>query len=1608
MPSMMNLVPHQMMENYEALKSIITQWNANRLDLFELSLPNEQLEFHGVMRFYYQSQDADDTGQKVATKCIRVSSTATTKSIIETLIEKFRPDMRMLEVPEYALYEIHESGERRLNPEEKPLLVQLNWHKDDREGRFLLRRIDEASRMPEPTKEDSSFKRKLSKREKKQLKKQEKMNKIKDKENSKDESVAEKLYTELPDTSFTRSISNPEAVMRRRRQQKLEKKLQQFRSKDGGPDTGGTLKIYGEALCRDVPYKTLLLSISDTAVFVVEEMLEKYGIDRRSAPGYCLIQAASQSTNMDESGTLPREYFLDDDDCPLAILMNHPQSKGTVTFHVIRKPADFQPRKRKKKLSPDNIVINGPYPSPPEDSRLPVLVELNPDGSEMEHSFVFQLNISVTKIGSDPSMGQALLLPPGPFIHPRHCVIAHTDGIVTITPSHRDAETYINNQRIFDITILQHGSVVRFGRGNYFRFIDPMFEERMRTSTTQINPPQNINHNNNNISRHTPTNDSYNSNLNHSNYVHYGPPQQQSQLFPGKHAPPPMGRDHILPAVLEFSEDTENDFFDSITMNLDVNSVQFKLAPTYTIYMATRFRASTHYRPELIPQERAVRLTDMLSRVAEKIFAVIRTYPRDAPILAFWMANSSECLHFLKSDRHITAFSIEAQDILAETVHSSFKQLVIRLQADLELVMPQIFALESPDFPDATVGIVKVLSSAMSLLRKCRVNAALTIQLFSQLFHFINMWTFNRIVVGTGTNYCTHYWGVLLKKRIAKVEQWAEKQGLELAADCHLARIIQAAHLLMARKNSAEDIASVSSICFKLNSLQLRTLLKRYEPGPDESPISIDMIDTIVRVAENTVDELTNSEGREVRLEEDFLLQLPFLLPEDGYSCDIVRGIPGGLTEFLAPLQRMGLCVMTPQPTSSGLWTIYMDSAHVMSTASSPQRSPSQLSQIIPQGYNNIDHRVANEPEIQIIKLSKSNSGMGLSIIAAKGVGKDKLGIYIKAVVEGGAAYHDGRLQAGDQLIKVDGQSLIGITQEKAAEIMMHTGKVVELEVGKQGAIFHGLATLLSQPSPLMSRPTPTDMRMIPQSKSVPTLAGELHTYQNHKPGPPPPSRGMVQPVLHSGGGRSSSFQNLNAHQQYVPPPSMGYRQGSIPILNRYSNQTSSNDDQNYYQNINGYYPPPPPSTRPNHPQYPVNHPQYPISHNNRFGSQSSLQHPPLGRSPSTPIYNDRIPEEHIHHATPRLVGTPVSSNHQPPYISPRPFETDSRIVHFDNAPPASTASSQSSPVRSNTTSTNRVRFQEPQTISEPESSPISVAENELETQLDKLRVANVEQEFRRRVNEYENEHGSSEFMENESYHHLHQQQQQQFDSSSKRSLLHKKQKELEDTKKAEDRILNDAQNRTVLPPVPVVPPPASSATPPPSTSGAQRLDQLIGTGGGSNSSGGNGVLKNGRTSSMEGGTPTKKVSFSTDKLNVEIEDNDEEDPEASFEESSSYYEEHLLSLERVKQDPNAFINEAESLMNSSDLEARFDFDKSTGHTPSVIGAQEVYRDPRTRRLQREQEEKAASARNPDGANLSFKEKMRLFAVEAGEDTPKEKAKISRAQRNISEPAIED
>ena len=61
-------------------------------------------------------------------------------------------------------------------------------------------------------------------------------------------------------------------------------------------------------------------------------------------------------------------------------------------------------------------------------------------------------------------------------------------------------------------------------------------------------------------------------------------------------------------------------------------------------------------------------------------------------------------------------------------------------------------------------GIISVMSSVMSLLRRSRLNASLTIQIFSHLFHHVNRECFNTILLQP--RYCADSsWGSRLLTR---------------------------------------------------------------------------------------------------------------------------------------------------------------------------------------------------------------------------------------------------------------------------------------------------------------------------------------------------------------------------------------------------------------------------------------------------------------------------------------------------------------------------------------------------------------------------------------------------------------------------------------------------------------------------------------------------------------------------------------------------------------------------------------------------------------------------------------------------------------------------
>ncbi|XP_035974527.2 afadin isoform X11 [Halichoerus grypus] len=1089
-------------EERRKLADIIHHWNANRLDLFEISQPTEDLEFHGVMRFYFQDKAAGN----FATKCIRVSSTATTQDVIETLAEKFRPDMRMLSSPKYSLYEVHVSGERRLDIDEKPLVVQLNWNKDDREGRFVLKNENDAvppkaqSNGPEKQEKEGviqNFKRTLSKKEKKEKKKREKeaVRQASDKddrpfqgddiENSR---LAAEVYKDMPETSFTRTISNPEVVMKRRRQQKLERRMQEFRSSDGRPDSGGTLRIYADSLKPNIPYKTILLSTTDPADFAVAEALEKYGLEKENPKDYCIarVMLPPGAQHSDEKGA--KEIILDDDDCPLQIFREWPSDKGVLVFQLKRRPPDYIPKKTKKHV--DGKLVKGKeraegsgYGSALPPEKLPYLVELSPDGSDSrDKPKLYRLQLSVTEVGTEKFDENSIQLF-GSGIQPHHCDLTNMDGVVTVTPRSMEAETYVEGLRISETTMLQSGMKVQFGTSHVFKFVDPSQDHALAKRSVDAGLTAKGPRHKPGIVQETtfdlggdvhsgtalPTSKSTtrldsDRVLSASSTAERGMvkpmirgERQQDYRRQENRTQDAPGPELILPASIEFRESSEDSFLSAIINYTNSSTVHFKLSPTYVLYMACRYVLSCQYRPEVSPAERTHKVIAIVNRMVSMMEGVIQKQKNIAGALAFWMANASELLNFIKQDRDLSRITLDAQDVLAHLVQMAFKYLVHCLQSELNNYMPAFLddpeenSLQRPKIDD----VLHTLTGAMSLLRRCRVNAALTIQLFSQLFHFINMWLFNRLVTDPESGLCSHYWGAIIRQQLGHVEAWAEKQGLELAADCHLSRIVQATTLLTMDKYAPDDIPNINSTCFKLNSLQLQALLQNYHCAPDEPFIPTDLIENVVAVAENTADELARSDGREVQLEEDPDLQLPFLLPEDGYSCDVVRNIPNGLQEFLDPLCQRGFCRLIPHARSPGTWTIYFEGADYESHL---LRENTELAQPL-----------RKEPEIITVTLKKQN-GMGLSIVAAKGAGQDKLGIYVKSVVKGGAADGDGRLAAGDQLLSVDGRSLVGLSQERAAELMTRTSSVVTLEVAKQGAIYHGLATLLNQPSPMMQR----------------------------------------------------------------------------------------------------------------------------------------------------------------------------------------------------------------------------------------------------------------------------------------------------------------------------------------------------------------------------------------------------------------------------------------------------------------------------------------------------------------------------------------------------------
>ncbi|XP_057201853.1 syntaxin-binding protein 4 isoform X3 [Triplophysa rosa] len=74
---------------------------------------------------------------------------------------------------------------------------------------------------------------------------------------------------------------------------------------------------------------------------------------------------------------------------------------------------------------------------------------------------------------------------------------------------------------------------------------------------------------------------------------------------------------------------------------------------------------------------------------------------------------------------------------------------------------------------------------------------------------------------------------------------------------------------------------------------------------------------------------------------------------------------------------------------------------------------------------------------VHSMEFTDCENGLGIKVIGGvKELTGEEYGVYVKRILPGGLASNDGNLQPGDQILEVNGESLIGVTSERAVDIL--------------------------------------------------------------------------------------------------------------------------------------------------------------------------------------------------------------------------------------------------------------------------------------------------------------------------------------------------------------------------------------------------------------------------------------------------------------------------------------------------------------------------------------------------------------------------------------------
>lgn len=79
----------------------------------------------------------------------------------------------------------------------------------------------------------------------------------------------------------------------------------------------------------------------------------------------------------------------------------------------------------------------------------------------------------------------------------------------------------------------------------------------------------------------------------------------------------------MLPALVEYRDDAEDDFVRLVLSDINVDALEFKLTPTYVVYMAVRHRLMHGFRPHVDPKQRTHVLAALTTKAADTLYQTI-------------------------------------------------------------------------------------------------------------------------------------------------------------------------------------------------------------------------------------------------------------------------------------------------------------------------------------------------------------------------------------------------------------------------------------------------------------------------------------------------------------------------------------------------------------------------------------------------------------------------------------------------------------------------------------------------------------------------------------------------------------------------------------------------------------------------------------------------------------------------------------------------------------------------------------------------------------------------------------------------------------------------